>query len=541
VRGCAIALVLLGCFFRFHGLSSKVVWHDETHTGTAIAGSSRDEVLANVYDGRVHTRGDLLVHQFPRDDRAAVDTIRVLAKDQPRHPPLYFVLARAWVRVFGSSISALRALSAVLSLLVLPVVFLLCRELPRDDVSGWVAVGLIAISPLHIVYGQEARQYMLWVVLVSTAGWLLLRAVPRAQHHGNRAGRWFGLYAITLALALYTHLLTALVLAAHLLFVVVAERFRLTGGVRRAGLAMVGAAVLFAPWLVVLVADSLSPRPWIAWAQDPVTLGEWSVQVGAAYSRIFFQLESARLFPDDQLLGAIPLAVAAVCAVWGLRWAPRRALMFLIALVTVCSMPFVAADLVSEGWRTAVIRYQFPAVFGLQLCVALGIAHLLTSGASRQRRAGVASAVLLVTCGFVSGVEYGRSRVWWNKPYGREVVAAADVINRSPAPLLVSSYLEKQSLGKTISLAHSLGDSAQVQLVVAPEVPVIPDESGTVYAWRLPGKVRRRLAEQGWKSTGLDPPRLYRLTRVGEPSSTTQSAGGITYDRGHRILGGSEQ
>ena len=68
---------------------------------------------------------------------AIADDVTTLAVEEPRQLPFYFVLARCWVLHLGSSMAVLRALSAVLGVLSLPLVFLLCRELYDRSLEGW--------------------------------------------------------------------------------------------------------------------------------------------------------------------------------------------------------------------------------------------------------------------------------------------------------------------------------------------------------------------------------------------------------------------
>jgi uncharacterized membrane protein len=517
VRVCAIALVALGCFIRFDGLGSKVFWWDETHTGRAVAGSFWSEIIEDVFDGRVHSRDQILVHQFPRDGKTTLTTIRTLVWEDPRQTPLYFVLARAWVMTFGSSAAILRAFSAVLSILSLPLVFLLCRELFGRSLEGWIAIGLIAVSPLHFVYAQEARQYMLWVDLVLLAGWLQLLSLSRTQERGRPAWWWFVLYAGALGLALITHLLTVLVMAAQLLFVVVGERFRLTAVVWLTTCAQLVVALLFWPWAHSILAEA-KHRAWIPWAATDVGFAEWLRMVTGSYARPFFDIDIcvANLKYIDQAPGVFILAVALASVVLLVRFAPPRACLFLILLGSICSMPMVAVDLFSGGWRTVIIRYQFPAMIALQLCVAFGIAHLLMSGERRWRRVGTGTAVLLVTCGLYSGVLYGRAEVWWNKGSARELLAAADYVEQWPAPLVVSSKSNGLSMSTALSLAHVLNDRSGILLVVEPEMPVIPDEYEDVFVWRVSNAMLDRLAEAGWRLEKVNAPDLYRLSRPSE-------------------------
>lgn len=79
---------------------------------------------------------------------------------------MYFVMVKQWVQWFGNSITITRSFSALVSLLAFPLIYLLCQELFNSSVIGWIAVSLLAVSPLHILYAQEARSYSLWTVTI---------------------------------------------------------------------------------------------------------------------------------------------------------------------------------------------------------------------------------------------------------------------------------------------------------------------------------------------------------------------------------------
>ncbi|HEV8297197.1 MAG TPA: glycosyltransferase family 39 protein [Acidimicrobiales bacterium] len=96
------------------------------------------------------------------------------------HPPLYYWLLHLWLELFGDSAAAARALSGVLGLVALALVWLVGRRyggLPLARMS----VALMAASPFAIRYASEARMYELVIVLV-LAGWLLVdRALQAAS------------------------------------------------------------------------------------------------------------------------------------------------------------------------------------------------------------------------------------------------------------------------------------------------------------------------------------------------------------------------
>jgi mannosyltransferase len=144
-------------------------------------------------------------------------------------PPLYYVLAWGWAKVFGTGEWGLRSLSALFGTATIPVAYLLARRLVSER-AGAVCAALAAFSPLLVWYSQEARSYALVVLLTGVSLVLFLE---------RRLGWW----ALVSALALATHYFA--------LFVVVPEALWLLwrGGGRRAWLsaaavAAAGAALL---------------------------------------------------------------------------------------------------------------------------------------------------------------------------------------------------------------------------------------------------------------------------------------------------------
>jgi uncharacterized membrane protein len=69
-------------------------------------------------------------------EKTWLDTVKGLATEEPQLSPLYFILARFWVQLFGPQVAAVRSLSAGISLLVFPRVYWLCWELFRSASVG---------------------------------------------------------------------------------------------------------------------------------------------------------------------------------------------------------------------------------------------------------------------------------------------------------------------------------------------------------------------------------------------------------------------
>lgn len=112
-------------------------------------------------------------------------------------PPLYYLLFHFWLRL-GSSEFAVRALSALVGLGSIVAVYALAKQL-FDQATALVSALLLAVSPLHLWYSQEARMYILVAALGLCSAhfmWLTVRSGTR--------GQWAA-YVFSTALLMNTH------------------------------------------------------------------------------------------------------------------------------------------------------------------------------------------------------------------------------------------------------------------------------------------------------------------------------------------------
>jgi mannosyltransferase len=91
-------------------------------------------------------------------------------------PPTYYTFLLGWIKLFGTSPSALRWPSVIFSTMTIPLTYALGRELD-GRFCGLVAAFLFAIAPMEIYYAQEARAYAMMGVPAGLAllgaAWLL--------------------------------------------------------------------------------------------------------------------------------------------------------------------------------------------------------------------------------------------------------------------------------------------------------------------------------------------------------------------------------
>ncbi|UCF78376.1 MAG: glycosyltransferase family 39 protein [Candidatus Eiseniibacteriota bacterium] len=102
------------------------------------------------------------------------------------HGPLHSLILFLWTQVAGESEFVLRLPSVFFSVLSLVVIYRLILRL-FDARTALVALALLAISPLHVWYGQEARNYslLLFFSALSFDSYLSLLSEPGRANFGK--------------------------------------------------------------------------------------------------------------------------------------------------------------------------------------------------------------------------------------------------------------------------------------------------------------------------------------------------------------------
>lgn len=133
-------VLVIGLLVRLFRIDHQPFWLDEALTSQ-----------------RVHLGlGDLIVDSFSN-----------------RHMPTYFLLLQLMSQ-FNASDALLRIPSALFGALSAVMVFAIARPLGGRNAALFAGL-LLALSPLQVQYGQEARSYTLVTLLITIALWGLLR------------------------------------------------------------------------------------------------------------------------------------------------------------------------------------------------------------------------------------------------------------------------------------------------------------------------------------------------------------------------------
>ena len=447
-----VLILIIGICFRFSNLERKVYWRDEVATSLMISGYTRSEVYQEAYDGKIRKIRELYKYQYPTSERNLGDTIRVLAIEDSQHPPLYYAIARLWSEIVGSSPKAIRALSVSISLLTFPCFYWLSFELFGSIVTGWIVIALTSVSLFHLMYAQEAREYVLWIVITLISSAVFLRAI-RLE---NKVG--WGLYGITVALGLYTYPFTVFVMLGHGVYLLIIEQFRFTRNFLSYLLACFGGIVIFSPWILTIINYANSENTAASWLIQEILpqelLRRWILNI----SYLFVSAKPRVYFP---ILALILYSLYFLCS-----RTPKRTWLFILAMMGSIAIPLVAVDLIIGARISITNRYLVPWHLSVQLAVAYLIGYQLTVNCSwlnKQkilRFIGLTIMTILLLLGCWTCLRFVKTESGWNKGdfYNLPI---SRIINQSPNPLIISNV----SVDSFLSMVHLLNPEVNVQLL----------------------------------------------------------------------------
>lgn len=226
------------------------------------------------------------------------------------HPPLYYLLLGGWIDLVGDGDAAVRALSGVLAVATLPLVWWWARRRVGPVAAAW-ATALLAVVPYAARYGTETRMYALVMLLVALGAVALVRLLERPGWSPASG------VAVVGAALLYTHYWAIWLLGATgawLLWTAWrADQVEVRRGARLGAIALVVAGVAFLPWVPVLL-DQLA-RTGTPWS-DPF-------RPSAALAVSVLDLAGGPL-ASETVLGAAGLAALLLLGLTGRATAPGR-------------------------------------------------------------------------------------------------------------------------------------------------------------------------------------------------------------------------
>ncbi len=441
-----IIILLLSIGLRFTNLDQKVYWIDEVHTSLRVSGYTRNEFVEQAPVAKVIDLEELQKFQRLTSERNFGVGVKAIASSE--HSPLYYVLARLGMEWLGSSLTVTRGVAAVISLLSFPCMYFLAQELFASTLVGMLAVALMAVSPFHLLYAQEAREYSLLTVTMLFSCWTFLKAI-----RGRKKGSW-ALYAVSVALGLYAHPLALFVFVAHGIYAAIVGKFSgnklLTNYVFASGIGI----VLFSPWIWVFIFNGDGVGGWIQRAIPLTTwLQRWCLNLSSVffdlqvgYNDRLFNVETGQDIPLDYsnsiTYTLIPILLLIAYSLYYLvRRGNKSASIFILLLIGATAICLGLPDLISGGQRSTISRYIIPVHLGIELAVAYCLASKITAikSSHRQRTLWQLITIALISGGIWCCGNIVTAKAWWNKYSSYYNPQIAKIIEQSSQPLILGN------------------------------------------------------------------------------------------------------
>lgn len=316
--------------------------------------------------------------------RSVGDLLALTAVDA--HPPLYYLLLKLWGGIFGFSEIALRSMSAVFLGGAVTVALLLVKRIFSARVA-LVAVPFLLFAPFALRYGYEIRMYALAAFVAVSATYALVRAWQTKQK------RWWTLYALFVALGMYTLYMTIAIWMAHVvwLFVVSVRSKQRPFWRWQWWYAYLGAILLFALYIPTFLHQLIySALPGVG---EELTLT----------SLVNIESMFALFTPQWALSGwaSIALVVATiVLSVWGVQVyrtlrKDQRGVFLLIVSLAVVPILFYAVTSLPPRTPVYIVRYMAHSALFIYLLVGL-IVGLAWARKKLSRKATVRMGILSV-------------------------------------------------------------------------------------------------------------------------------------------------
>ena len=512
-----IIAITLGIGFRFFHLDKKVYWHDEVYTSLRAAGFNRTDIDRELFQNQIIPAQQLQKYQQIQPQSTFIGTLKSLTIENPHHPPLYYLMARLWMQKFGGSLTASRSLPALISLLSLPLIYILGWQLFNSHLTALLATTFLALSPFETLFAQTARQYSLVTVLVISSSILLLQALD------YRSWKNWGLYSIISTIGLYTHLFFCLTLISHGIFVITNWFFSnyvaIISSKKKSNLskiqlfiqrlpldffmASVAIIILYIPWIVVVINNLQRVYNTTSWARVLVSFDFLVKKWILGFSSLFIDLD----FGFNNIGTYFLRLLFLIIIIWGIyvvyRSCNLSTKLFILNSIFVPFIILVIPDLVCGGQRSAVTRYLIPCFPAIYLSVAYLLAKYLGREHSnlfgKQKYWQVVLTILL-TASIASCTISAISDTWWHKSLSYFNAEVAKKVNASNSPILLSDIGDDYTnTGDLISLSYLLDNDVRLLLLSqSSNLEMVPNESQW-FIFRPSMKLQEAIEAKQWE------------------------------------------
>ena len=373
-----LIILIIATVLRLYNLTAISLWHDEAFSALLVKYNLSEMMY-----------------------RIALDV----------HPPFYYLVLRCWDLFFGNSLFSIRMFSVLFGILIVLGVYLLVKEIFKNNRLALFACLIVAVNPFQIQYASEARMYTLGTFLIIFSSYFLLKAIKQTKSSNeflplfkggsrgifliNNKVYWL-LYILFASAAIYTHYYIFFSIFAQAIFVLYIilrkSKFSISAFLKNkifhySILAYSLIALLYLPWLKTFLKQTgqVQENYWIP------AMNFWSIP--NTFWKMTFELP-INFLKTEYILTALMLIISAVIiSVLKKKKQPAKWLIFFSLII-----PFITASVFSLKTSVYLDRYFiFVSAFYL-IFIALGIFLIR----NKFIKAVIAAAIILgCLCGFI--------------------------------------------------------------------------------------------------------------------------------------------
>ena len=232
-----LIIMCITIYLRLINIISEQLWEDEA-ISIAIAGSSFDNFWPVVI-------GDI-------------------------HPPMYYLILRGWILLFGNSVFSCRLLSAVFSILTMPVLYLIGKEI-KDEKLGMIIIFLYSISPFSVFFANEVRAYSLIHLLFTVCLYFTIKCLKTSNNSKN-----FIYLGITGICLIYTHYMGFIYYGILLIGIIYFNKQEMKI-FKKISFTVIIPLICYIPWIPYALQDSLGgPAGYAGGQLNLINLSYWA-------------------------------------------------------------------------------------------------------------------------------------------------------------------------------------------------------------------------------------------------------------------------
>lgn len=307
------------------------------------------------------------------------------------HPPLFYVLLKAWAGIGGEGVFWLRLFSVVCSSASIYPFISLCRELKLKTSAFLLALLFFAVNGSLIKYAQEVRMYSLLLFLSLVSLWLFSRFFFR--------GKNIWILTTVNVLLIHTHYFGWLIVIGEVVVIAILQRIKLRHVLIMFGIDLAA----FVPWMITIIkaanaGSDVSQN--IGWIARPGLRSMFDL-VFDMVEPFYYQVSSTEPSTIIQITLPLVVMIAAAKLIYLIEWRKNdgHERFWLLGIITL--VPMILAFAIS--WISPYSIWGSRHLIVIFAPILMLAAVFLTEISNRIVRYGLLTvAIFLIGAGFVN-------------------------------------------------------------------------------------------------------------------------------------------